>query len=118
LKRAYPDRKSARKRETTGHHTGRPQAGREIQRHLDLDELLAILRDSLECLAVEPGLLFAYALPEDEVTRLYGPRCEPQPERRHARYGHRRGIATLARHKVTRERPRVRRGDGGGEVPL
>jgi transposase-like protein len=118
LKRAYPDRKSARKRETTGHHTGRPQAGRQIQLTLDRDELLAILQDSLEGLAVELGLLVASALLEDEVTRLCGRRYERQPERRHTRYGHQRGVATLAGQKLPIERPRVRRADGGGEVAL
>src|SRR5262245_23229659 len=76
------------------------------------------MRDSLEGLAVELGLLVASALLEDEVTRLCGPRYERQPERRHTRYGHQRGVATLAGQKLPIERPRVRRADGGGEVAL
>src|SRR5262245_12299304 len=99
-------------RKPTGHHTGRSQAGRVIQLPLDRDELLAIMRDSLEGLAVELGLLVASALLEDEVTRLCGPRYERQPERRHTRYGHQRGVATLAGQKLPIERPRVRRFDG------
>ena len=34
------------------------------------------------------------------------------------RYGHQRGTATLAGQKIAIARPRVRRTDGGGEVPL
>jgi len=72
----------------------------------------------LETLAIELGLLVAAGLMEDEVTRLCGPRYVRQPDRAHTRYGRQRGVATLAGQKLTIERPRVRRTDGGGEVPL
>ena len=64
------------------------------------------------------GLLVASGLLEDEVTRLCGRRYERQPERVHTRYGHQQGVATLAGQKVAIARPRVRRTNGGGEVPL
>ena len=76
------------------------------------------MQDSLETLALELGLLVASGLLEDEVTRLCGRRYERQPERVHTRYGHQQGVATLAGQKVAIARPRVRRTDGGGEVPL
>src|SRR5262245_21970203 len=76
------------------------------------------MQDSLEGLAVELGLLVASAILEDEVTRLCGRRYERQPERRHTRYGHQRGVATLAGQKLPIDRPRVRRVDGSGEVAL
>src|SRR5262245_37202848 len=76
------------------------------------------MQDSLEGLAVELGLLVASAILEDEVTRLCGRRYERQPERRNTRYGHQRGVATLAGQKLPIDRPRVRRVDGGGEVAL
>jgi transposase-like protein len=76
------------------------------------------MRDSLEGLALELGLLVASSLLEDEVTRLCGPRYERRPDRTHTRYGHQRGTATLAGQKIALARPRVRRTDGGGEAPL
>jgi transposase-like protein len=117
LNRAHPNPQDARKK-PTGLTAGRPQVGREVQLPLDRDELLALMQDSLERLAVELGLLVASALLEDEVTRLCGRRYERQPERRHTRYGHQRGVASLAGQKLSIDRPRVRRVDGSGEVAL
>ena len=85
---------------------------------LDRDELLGLMQDSLESLAIELGLLVASGLLEDEVTRLCGRRYERRPDRTHTRYGHQRGTATSAGQKLTITRPRVRRTDGSGEVPL
>jgi len=118
LNRTYPSRKPSHERKPTGRQARRPQAGREVQLLLDRDELLALMQDSLEGLAVELGLLVASALLEDEVTRLCGRRYERQPGRRHTRYGHQRGVATLAGQKLPIDRPRVRLTDGGGEVAL
>ena len=92
--------------------------GRQIQLPLDREELLELMQDSLESLALELGLLVASGLLEDEVTRLCGPRYQRQPGRAHTRYGHQRGVATLAGQKVAIERPRVRHTDDRGEVPL
>ena len=69
-------------------------SGREIQLSLDRDELLGLMQDSLESLAIELGLLVASSLLEDEVTRLCGRRYERQPDRIHTRYGDQRGTAT------------------------
>ena len=93
-------------------------SGKEIQLPLDREELLAVMQNSLDGLAVELGLLVASAILEDEVTRLCGKRYERQPSREHTRYGHQRGVATLAGQKLPIERPRVRNAHGGGEVPL
>jgi transposase-like protein len=114
LKRAYAKRGVGHKKKPSE----RRATGREVQLPLDRDELLALMQDSLEGLAFELGLLVASAILEDEVTRLCGRRYERQPERRHTRYGHQRGVATLAGQKLPIERPRVRRADGGGEVAL
>jgi transposase-like protein len=92
-------------------------SGRAIQLSLDRDELLGLMQDSLESLALQLGMLVASSLLEDEVTRLCGRRHERQPHRTHTRYGHQRGTATLAGQKIAIARPRVRRTDGG-EVPL
>jgi transposase-like protein len=93
-------------------------AGREIQLSLDRDELLGLMQDSLESLALKLGMLVVSSLLEDDVTRLCGPRHERQPHRTHTRYGHQPGTATLAGQKIPIARPRARRTDGGGEVPL
>jgi transposase-like protein len=85
---------------------------------LDREGLLGLMQDSLKGLAVELGLLVASAILEDEVTRLCGARYERRPERAHTRYGHQRGTVTLAGQRLSIARPRVRRADGGGEVPL
>jgi hypothetical protein len=45
-------------------------AGREIQLSLDRDELLGLMQDSLESLALNLGMLVVSSLLEDEVTRL------------------------------------------------
>jgi putative transposase len=76
------------------------------------------MQDSLEGLAIELGLPVATGLLEDEVTRLCGRRYERQPDRTHTRYGRQRGAVTLAGQKLAIDRPRVRRTDGSGEVPL
>ena len=93
-------------------------SGRVIQLSLDREELLGLMQDSLESLALKLGILVASSLLEDEVTRLCGRRHERQPHRTHTWYGHQRGTATLAGQKIAIARPRVRRTDGGGEVPL
>ena len=44
--------------------------GREIQLSLDRDELLGLMQDSLESLALKLGMLVVSSLLEEEVTRL------------------------------------------------
>jgi transposase-like protein len=85
---------------------------------LDRDELLAMMQDSLDGLAVKLGLLVASAILEDEVTRLCGARYERQASRKHTRYGHQGGVAMLAGQKLPIQRPRVRKANGSGEVVL
>jgi transposase-like protein len=118
VKRAHAKRLDTHKPEPTPPDVPTVASGREIQLPLDREELLGLMQDPLESLAIEPGLLVASSLLEDEVTRLCGRRDERQPERTHTRYGHQRGTATLAGQKVPLARPRVRRSDGSGEVPL
>jgi hypothetical protein len=93
-------------------------SGRVIQLALHRDALLGLMQDSLERLALKLGMLVASSLLEDKVTRLCGRRYERRPNRTHTRYGHQRGTATVGGQKIAIARPRVRRTDGGGEVPL
>jgi hypothetical protein len=84
---------------------------------LDRYELLELMQDFLESLALELGLMVSSGLLEGEVTRLCGPRYQRQPGRTRARDGRRRGVATVAGQEVAIERTRVRRAGGGAEVP-
>ena len=118
MKRAYAKRHDSHKPAPTQPAVPIGASGRVIQLSLDRDALLGLMQDSLESLALKLGMLVASSLLEDEVTRLCGPRSERQPHRTHTRYGHQRGTATLAGRKIPIARPRVRRTDGGGEVPL
>jgi hypothetical protein len=45
-------------------------SGREVQLAFDRDELLSLMQDPLEHLALKLGMLVASSLLEDEVTRL------------------------------------------------
>jgi len=112
LKRADAKRHDSHKPEPTQPAVPTGATGREIQLSLDCDELLDLMQDSLESLALKLGMLVASSLLEDEVTRLCGRRHERQPHRTHTRYGHQRGTATLAGQKIAIARPRVRRTDG------
>jgi hypothetical protein len=76
------------------------------------------MHESLESLALKLGMLDASNILGDQVTRLCGRRYERQPLRSHTRYDYQRGTATLPGQKIAIARPRVRRTDGGGEVPL
>ena len=118
MKRAYAKRHDSHKPEPTKPAVPIVASGREIQLSLDRDELFDLMQDSLESLTLRFGMLVVSSLLEDEVTRLCGRRSERQPHRTHTRYGHQRGTATLAGQKIAIARPRVRRTDGGGEVPL
>jgi putative transposase len=118
LKRDYAKRGAAHKPKPSERRPAGSNAGREIQLPLDRDELLGLIQNSLEGLAVELGLLVASAILEDEVTRLCGRRYERQPERTHTRYGRQGGVVTLGGQKLPIDRPRVRRVDGGGEAAL
>src|SRR5262249_47326061 len=118
LKRAYANRPAGHKTKPSERRAKHHDAQGRVQLLLDRDELLALMQDSLESLAVELGLLVATDILEDEVARLCGARYQHQPDRPPPRYGRQRGVVTLAGQKLPIERPRVRRADGGGEVAL
>ena len=72
MKRAYAKRHDSHKPEPTQPAVPIGASGREIQLSLDRDELLGLMQDSLESLALKLGMLVASSLLEDEVTRLCG----------------------------------------------
>jgi putative transposase len=118
LRRHYAKSAPRDKKKPSERRSASPEGSREVQLPLDRDELLGLMQDSLEALAVELGLMVASAILEDEVTRLCGRRYQRQPGRSHTRYGHQRGVVMLAGQKLPIERPRVRGVAGGSEVPL
>jgi putative transposase len=117
LKRNYAKRGAGHKRESSERRSAVTGTSREVQLPLDREELLGLMQDSLEGLAVELGLLVASAILEDEVTRLCGRRYERPPERSHTRYGRQGGVVMLGGQKLPIDKPRVRR-PGGGEATL
>ena len=118
MKRDYANREPGRKPKPSERRAKGQDPGRQVHLALDRDELLGLMQDSLESLAIEIGLLVASDILEDEVTRFCGARYQHQEDRTHTRYGRQRGVVILAGQKLPIDRPRVRRADGGGEVPL
>jgi len=83
-----------------------------------LAELAAAAREGLLALAVGTGLGVLGSLLEADVDRLVGPRGRHNPGRTAVRHGTQLGRVTLGGRRVRVDRPRVRRADGAGEVPL
>ena len=79
MNRAYAKRHDSHKPAPTQPAVPIVASGRVIQLSLDRDELLGLMQDSLESLALKLGMLVASSLPKDEVTRLCGRRYERQP---------------------------------------
>lgn len=118
MKRAYAKRGTGHKQKPSERRAAASKPSGEIQLPLDREELLGLMQDSLQGLAVELGLMVASAILEDEVTRLCGARYERPPERTHTRYGRQGGVVTLGGQKLPIDKPRVRRAGSGGEVAL
>jgi hypothetical protein len=68
LKRDYAKWRPGHKNWPSESRTGPAGTSREIQRSLDHDELLGLLQDSLQALALELGLLVASAILDEEPT--------------------------------------------------
>jgi hypothetical protein len=81
-------------------------------------ELTGAARDGLLALAVGTGLQVLSRLLDAEVDRLVGPRGRHNPQRVAVRHGTQPGRVTLGGRRVRVDRPRVRRADGAGELPL
>jgi putative transposase len=80
--------------------------------------LAGAAREGLLALAVGTGLGVLHSLLEADVDRLVGPRGRHNPERVAVRHGTQPGQVTLGGRRVGVDRPRVRRADGAGELPL
>ena len=93
-------------------------AATPIHLPFDREQAQALMQHELHGLATELGLLMAVQFLEDEVKQLCGQRYQRQPERELTRYGHQRGVITLAGQKLPIAKPRVRKAAGHGEVEL
>jgi putative transposase len=84
----------------------------------DRQQAQILMQRELHGLATELGLLLAVQFLEAEVNQRCGPRYQRQPDRDLTRYGHQRGVVTLAGQKLPIAKPRVRSTAGDGEVEL
>lgn len=84
----------------------------------DREQAQILMQRELHGLATELGLLLAVRFLEEEVDQRCGPRYQRQTDRDLTRYGHQRGVVTLAGQKLPIAKPRVRSTVGHGEVEL
>jgi putative transposase len=83
-----------------------------------LAELAGAAREGLLALAVGTGLQVLHRLLDADVDRLAGPRGRHNPQRTAVRHGTQPGQVVLGGRRVAVRRPRVRRADRAGELPL
>ena len=102
-----------------GRVVGFEASGKEAMVRLafPMGELVATVREGLESLACQAGLLLAESVLWDEVERRVGPAHARLPERDAYRWGQEAGYIAFAGRKVAFRRPRVRDA-GGREVVL
>jgi putative transposase len=85
---------------------------------VSLGEIAESAKEGLLALAVGAGMQVMYAMMDADVAALVGPRGKHVPDRAAVRHGHEGGSVTLGGRRVPVRRPRVRAGDGSGEVRL
>ena len=81
-------------------------------------EIGGAVREGLLALAVAAGLQVMGAMMEESVVALAGPKGRHQPDRTAVRHGTEDGSVTLGGRRVPVRRPRVRKADGSGELPV
>jgi transposase-like protein len=118
-------RKEARREERRGRRKAERRelndgVRERLQLSLDREEVLELLRNSLDVFAIAIGRRVAVGLLEDEVEQLCGPRHDwDQAGRTATRYGRQQGYICVGGQKTRIQRPRVRSTTNhGGEVPL
>jgi len=108
MKRNYPKQPPA----------GKQKPSTPIPLELDREQVRRLIEERLDGVATDLALLVGIQLLEDEVGQLCGPRYAREVEREWTRYGHQRGVITLAGQKLPVPKPRVRYRDGRGEAEL
>ena len=88
-----------------------------VRLSLPVAEILSGMRQAVESVAAQAGLLVMQALIEDEVERVTGRRYAHDPDRQAVRWGREEGYVAFAGRKVPLRRPRVRT-TRGKEVAL
>jgi putative transposase len=83
-----------------------------------MEHIAASMKDGLLALAVQSGLAVMFALLEEDVSALCGPRGKHNPDRSAVRHGHDAGSVVLGGRRLPIRRPRVRTADGTGEISI
>ena len=83
-----------------------------VQLQLPIADILSGVRQSVEQLSIDAGLLVMNALIEEEVERRAGKKGKHDPNREARRWGSEDGYLVMAGKKIPTERPRVRSVDG------
>jgi transposase-like protein len=83
-----------------------------------MEQIAASMKDGLLALAVQSGLAVMFAMLEEDVTSLCGPRGKHDPDRTAVRHGSDTGSVVLGGRKLPIRRPRVRTADNAGEVAI
>lgn len=103
--------KSTRVEETSGGNLG-------MQLDFSLEDLKEVLRGGVHALCTAAGLSVLYKMMEEDVTALVGPKGKHNPDRIGVRHGTEKTSVVLSGQRVAVERPRVRKADGSGELPV
>jgi transposase-like protein len=85
---------------------------------VSMAEIAGAAKEGLLALAVGTGLQVMAAMFDEDVTRLCGPDGRHNADRAGYRHGTENGSVTLGGRRVRVTRPRVRAGDGSGELHL
>lgn len=83
-----------------------------------MEHIAASMKDGLLALAVQSGLAVLFAMLEEDVTALCGPRGRHNPGRTAVRHGHDAGSVVPGGRRLPIRRPRVRAADGAAEVAI
>jgi len=83
-----------------------------------MNEIAADVGEGLLAVAVGAGLQVMAAMMAADVDALCGPRGRHDPDRTATRHGSEAGSVTLGGRRLAVRRPRVRTGDGSGELPI
>ena len=109
---------------TKNYQTSAPMTSAELRHAMpetvsvSMAEIAEDMREGLLALAVGTGLQVMQALMAEDVTAVCGPKGKHDPARTAVRHGTEAGSVTLGGRRVPVTRPRMRAGDGSGEVPV
>lgn len=83
-----------------------------------MDQIATSMREGLLALAIQSGLAVMFAILDEDVTAICGPRGRHNPGRTAVRHGSDAGSVVLGGRRLPIRRPRVRTADGTGEVTI